>query len=188
MIKKTVLRSVVVILIVSLSIGVGTLADKFFDGIDRDNHPREYSDFVTKYSSAYGVPEYIIYAVIKTESEFDSSITSGDDSVGLMQISPSTFELISSLLGEKYELGMLYDPETNIKYGTYYLSYLYGIYARWQTVYAAYNTNTSTVDAWLLDPRYSSDGMNIDTIPYEETAHYVETVIEAAELYAKLYY
>lgn len=186
--KKAVLRSVVVILIASFSIGIGLLADNFFDGIDRKNNPTEYSEFVSECSTAYGVPEYIIYAVIKTESEFDSSLTSGDDSIGLMQISPSTFEFISSLLGDDYEFGMLYDPETNIKYGTYYLSYLYGIYARWQTVYAAYNTNIATVDSWLSDTRYSSDGMSIENIPYDETSHYVETVTDTAELYAKLYY
>ncbi len=188
MIKKTVLRSVVVILIVSLSVGIGVIIDGFFDGIDRDNHPREYSEYVTKYSEAYGVPEYIIYAIIKTESGFDSSVTSGDGSVGLMQIMPSTFELISGLLGENYEFGMLYDPETNIKYGTYYLSYLYGIYARWPTVYAAYNVGMPTVDGWLADSRYSSDGMSFVSIPYEETSLYVENVTETSELYAKLYY
>lgn len=188
MLKKTILRSVVVILIVSLSIGVGMITENFFDGIDRENHPREYSAFVEKYAAAYGVPEYIVYAVIKTESGFDSSVTAGDGAVGLMQITSSTFELISDLLGEDYEFGMLYDPETNIKYGTYYLSYLYGIYARWPTVYAAYNTGTPTVDTWLTDSRYSSDGMSLDTIPYEETSLYVENLTETAELYAKLYY
>ncbi len=188
MIKKTVLRSVVVILIVSLSVLIGILVENFFDGLDRDSHPRDYSDFVTKYSEAYGVPEYIVYAVIKTESNFDSSAVSGDGSVGLMQIMPSTFELISGLLGEEYEFGMLYDPETNIKYGTYYLSYLYGIYARWPTVYAAYNTGTATVNEWLSDSRYSPDGMSFETIPYEETSLYVEKLGDAADLYAKLYY
>lgn len=188
MIKKTVLRSVVVILIVSLSIGIGVGTEKFFDGIDRKNHPREYSEFVSKYAEAYGVPEYIIYAVIKTESGFDSSVTAGDGGVGLMQITPSVFELISDLLGEGYEFGMLYDPETNIKYGTYYLSYLYGIYARWPTVYAAYNTGMATVDNWLTNSSYSSDGMSLDSIPYEETSLYVKTVTDTVDLYAKLYY
>ncbi len=188
MIKKTVLRSIAVILIASLSVCIGLFADKFFDGIDREKHPREYSDFVAKYSSAYGVPEYIVYAVIKTESDFDSSLVSGDGSVGLMQISESTFTLISELLGEQYELGMLYDPETNIKYGTYYLSYLYGIYARWPTVYAAYNTGTPTVDGWLENPEYSHDGMSLSAIPFDETSRYVESVTDASELYAKFFY
>lgn len=188
MLKKTILRSITVLLIVSLSIGVGLLIDHILDGVDRKNHPQEYSEYVTKYSTAYGVPEYIVYAVIKTESNFDSSALSNAGAIGLMQIMPSTFDHICELLDEEYEVGMLYDPETNIKYGTYYLSYLYGIYARWPTVYAAYNAGVGTVDGWLANVQYSSDGMSLQYIPFEETNNYVESVKKSAQIYAKLYY
>lgn len=188
MIKKTIISSITVIIIAALSVGVGFLIDGIYDGIDRKNHPREYAEYVTKYSSAYGVPEYIVYAVIKTESDFDSSAVSGAGAIGLMQLMPSTFSELCGLLGDDYEEGMLYDPETNIKYGTYYLSYLYGIYARWPTVYAAYNAGMGTVDKWLLDSKYSNDRMSLHTIPYEETRNFVASVTVAAELYTKLYY
>ncbi len=188
MIKNTVIRSITVILIVSLSICVGLIIDKILDGVDRRNHPQDYSEYVTEYSEAYGVPEHIVYAIIKTESNFDSSALSNAGAIGLMQIMPSTFDHICELLDEEYEVGMLYDPETNIKYGTYYLSYLYGIYARWPTVYAAYNVGMDTVDAWLQNSRYSNDGMSLHTIPFEETNIFVESVKTAAQLYAKLYY
>ncbi len=188
MIKTTVLRSIAVILIVSLSIGVGILIDRILDEVDRQSHPREFSEYVEEYSEAYGVPEYIIYAIIKTESDFVSSAKSGAGAIGLMQIMPATFEWMCDLLGEDYEHGMLYDPETNIKYGTYYLSYLYGIYARWPTVYAAYNAGLGTVDIWLKSAKYSNDGMSLYYIPYEETRNFVEDVTKASELYASLYY
>ena len=156
--------------------------------MDRASHPRDYSDYVSKYSREYGVPEYIIYAVIKTESGFDSSAVSSDGAIGLMQIMPSTFEWLTDINDDDYQKGMLYDPETNIKYGTYYLSYLYGIYARWPTVYAAYNAGPSAVDGWLVDGKYSKDGMSLDYIPYEETRGYVASVEKASELYQRLYY
>lgn len=188
MIKKTILRSVAVIIIASLSVCVGFLIDNVLDDIDRKNHPQEFRDYVSKYSEAYGVPEYIIYAVIKNESDFDSSTVSGAGAIGLMQIMPSTFEWMCELLGEDYERGMLYDPETNIKYGTYYLSYLYGIYARWPTVYAAYNAGMGTVDGWLKNSSCSHDGVSLYYIPYEETREFTASVKKSAELYAKLYY
>ena len=188
MIKTTILRSIAVIVIISLSVCIGFLIDSILDNIDRKNHPQEFSDYVTEYSEAYGVPEYIVYAVIKTESDFDSSAVSGAGAIGLMQIMPSTFEWMCDLLGEDYEHGMLYDPETNIKYGTYYLSYLYGIYARWPTVYAAYNAGLGTVDTWLKNGKYSNDGMSLHNIPYEETRDFVMTVEKTADLYARLYY
>ena len=188
--KKAILRSVAVIVIVSLSILSGILINNILDKMDRSSHPRpdDYADFVTKYSAEYGVPEYIIYAVIKTESDFDISAKSSDGAIGLMQIMPSTFEWLSGLLDESYEPGMLYDPETNIRYGTYYLSYLYSIYVRWGTVYAAYNAGPAAVDGWLADGQYSNDGMSLDYIPYDETRGYVASVEKAAELYRKLYY
>lgn len=174
-------------MIVSLSIISGLWISDLLDKMDRASHPREYSDYVTKYARDYGVPEYIIYAVIKTESGFDSSARSSDGAIGLMQIMPSTFEWMTSINDESYETGMLYDPETNIKYGTYYLQYLYQRYSRWPTVFAAYNAGPGAVDEWLLDGKYSQDGMSLDKIPYDETRGYVAAVEKAADIYQRLY-
>ena len=186
--KKAVIRSAAVILIAALSILSGLWINSIFDRMDRNSHPREFSEFVGKYSREYGVPEYIIYAVIKAESNFEIGALSSDGARGLMQLMPSTFKWLAGLLGEPDDPAVLYDPETNIKYGTYYLSYLYGIYARWSTVYAAYNAGTTHVDARLDDGKYSRDGVNLDYIPFEETREYVAAVNKAAEYYQRLYY
>lgn len=42
-----------------------------------------------------------------------------------MQITKETFWWLLSKNGEDISVDMLYDPETNIKYGTYFLSILY---------------------------------------------------------------
>ncbi|MFY9381928.1 MAG: lytic transglycosylase domain-containing protein [Eubacteriales bacterium] len=186
--KKAIIRSIVVIMIATASVAVGFLIEGILDKIDRRNHPQSYSQYISVYSEAYGVPEYIVYAVIKTESGFDSSAVSSDGAIGLMQIMPETFKWLTTLLGDSYETGMLYDPATNIKYGTYYLSYLYGVYARWPTVYAAYNAGPSAVDRWLEDKAYSDDGTNLEKIPYPETEAFVSRVERAAETYLRLYY
>ena len=175
------------IVIVSLSILSGLWISDLLDEMDRASHPRDYSEFVSKYSDEYGVPEYIIYAVIKAESGFDSSALSSDGAIGLMQIMPSTFKWMTDINDESYETGMLYDPETNIKYGTYYLQYLYQRYSRWPTVFAAYNAGPEAVDGWLMDGKYSRDGMSLDNIPYEETRGYVSAVERAADVYQRLY-
>ena len=177
-------------MIVVLSVLSGILINNILDRMDRASHPRpeEYEKYVSKYAAEYRVPEYVIYAVIKNESDFDISAKSSDGAIGLMQIMPSTFEWLTDLLDESYEAGMLYDPETNIKYGTYYLAYLSTIYSRWSTVYAAYNAGPGAVDGWLTDGRYSKDGVSLDYIPYDETREYVAVVEKSAELYRKLYY
>lgn len=77
--------------------------------------------------------------------------------------------------GEDISVDMLYDPETNIKYGTYFLSILYEEFGSWDTVYAAYNAGRSRVNSWLSDDEVTKDGKLVN-IPYPETARYVKRV------------
>lgn len=186
--KNAILRSAVILAILILSVIIGFVYQTVSDRADRARYPREYSDFVSKYSGEYGVPEYIIYATIKTESDFNSGAQSEAGALGLMQIMPATFDWLVSLTQEGYETGMLYDPETNIKYGTYYLSYLYLKYADWETVYAAYNAGPANVDGWLEDPECADGDGGLEDIPLKETSKYVKKMASAVEMYQKLYY
>jgi soluble lytic murein transglycosylase len=158
------------------------------DRADCLRYPQEYSELVTKYSADYGVPEYVIYATIKTESNFDSGAQSEAGALGLMQIMPDTFDWLVSLMQDGYETGMLYDPETNIKYGTYYLSYLYLRYSDWETAFAAYNAGPTVVDSWLSDSQYVDENGKLQNIPYDETSKYVKKMAKAVETYQRLYY
>lgn len=185
--KSALIRSSVILIILALSVAVGFAYQKISDAYDRRSYPREYSDIVTKYSAEYGVPENVIYAVIRTESSFDSGAKSSAGALGLMQIMPTTFDWLMTLTQESYETGMLYDPDTNIKYGTYLLSYLYLRYNNWETVYAAYNGGATNVDRWLADTSVCEDGKLVN-IPIEETAKYVKKVSASAEKYKELYY
>ena len=151
--------------------------------------PTEYQGYVTSYSIEYGVPENLVYAVIKTESGFDSSAVSDAGAIGLMQMMPDTFTwLTNDILRDRLAQGMLYDPETSIKYGVYYLSSLYSKYNNWDTALAAYNAGPGNVDDWLADEKYdkNQDGV-LDKIPFKETNNYVKKVNRALEAYDKLY-
>ncbi|HPU17444.1 MAG TPA: hypothetical protein PLZ27_02095, partial [Bacillota bacterium] len=57
--KKAIIRSIVVVLIATASVAVGFLIENILDKIDRKNHPQDFSQYVSMYSKAYGVPEYI---------------------------------------------------------------------------------------------------------------------------------
>ena len=176
------------IVIIAISLGVGLLYDYIWDKIDHYTYPKTYFEHVEKYSKEYGVPEYIIYSTIKVESNFNSGALSEKGAVGLMQITPDTFEWIQMLLREELADGLLYDPETNIKYGTYLLSYLYDEFGNWETVHAAYNAGMSRVKEWLRDERYSAEDNKLKNIPFEETREYVKKIADAATEYKKLYY
>jgi soluble lytic murein transglycosylase len=186
--KKALVRSAVIISILLLSVLTGFLFQFIWDKVDRANYPRDYSEYVEQYAGQYGVPEAVVYAVIKTESSFSSGAVSDAGAVGLMQIMPDTFNWLMTMTKESLEEGMLYDPATNIKYGTYYLSYLYLRYNSWDEVFAAYNAGHGNVDEWLEDEQYTDKDGKLSRIPFEETKNYVKKVNNAIDVYKRLYY
>lgn len=186
--KKALIRSGVIVSILVLSVLTGFLFQFIWDKVDRANYPREYSEYVEQYAGQYGVPEPVVYAVIKTESDFSSGAVSDAGAVGLMQIMPETFNWLMTMTQESLEAGMLYDPGTNIKYGTYYLSYLYLRYGSWNEVFAAYNAGHANVDDWLENAEYVDENGKLVQIPYEETKNYVKKVTHAIDVYKRLYY
>lgn len=154
----------------------------------KNTYKRDYSEFVEKYSSEYSVPESLVYAVIKTESGFDKDAVSKAGNIGLMQLGDDTYTWISRVMGEEAPTGPIDDPETNIKYGTYYLHNLYKRFGDWDTALAGYNAGHGRVASWLDDKLYSTDGKTLTYIPIDETRNYVNKVNRAKEIYEKLYY
>lgn len=111
--------------------------------------PTKYANFVEKYSNLYGVDENLVYAVIRCESRFNPNAKSKKGAVGLMQLMPSTASWCAKILGEEYSEDMLYNPEYNIKIGSYYLSYLFTVFLDEQQVIMAYNAGEGNVKKWL---------------------------------------
>ncbi len=184
---KAIKKLGIIFAIAALSVLIGLAAHFLGGAISRGMYPREYSEYVEKYSAEYRVPESIIYSVIKCESGFDTAAVSKSGAIGLMQIKPDTFAYLCEKTGKSYETGMLYDPETNVKYGTYYLSMLYDRFGVWETVYAAYNCGPTRVADWIEAGNVTESGRLLE-IPIPATAVYVEKVIAANEKYSELYY
>jgi soluble lytic murein transglycosylase len=102
-----------------------------------------------------------------------------------MQISDITKEWAK----EELNLGEIniFDPETNIKIGCWYLSKLYKEFGRLDLVIAAYNGGSGNVRKWLNNYTYSKDGKSLDLIPFEETSTYVKKITKNYKMYNKLY-
>ena len=154
-------------------------------------YPQKYTLQVEKYAAEFGVEEPLVYAVIRTESNFRSDAQSHAGAVGLMQLMPSTFDWLQEKLDGEilYTSDALTDPDVNIRYGTYLLSCLLEQYdGNMSTAVAAYNAGSSTVNGWLADSACSSDGKTLSVIPYEETKNYVDRVEGAYDKYKMIYY
>ncbi len=189
--STTAKRVMAISLIIVISILLGFAVDLIWDTAERATHPEKYVQYVRKYASEYNVPEPIVFAVIKVESDFRVGAESSAGACGLMQMMPSTFEWLTSSehLGENLPTDDLFDAEVSIRYGVYYLNYLYQKFDRnWDTAFAAYNAGEGNVASWLADPEISDGEGNLVSIPFKETKNYVKRVNDELDTYRKLYY
>lgn len=148
-------------------------------------YPKKYYVFVEKYSKEFNVDENLVYSVIKAESKFDKDAISRKGAKGLMQISDITRDWAI----DELQLGDIdiYDPETNIKIGCWYLHKLYKEFRNFELVVAAYNGGSGNVNKWLKNDEYSKDGKKLDTIPFRETSAYVKKVKKNYDNYNETY-
>lgn len=152
-------------------------------------YPIQYKTEVLTASNEFGIKPSLIYAIIHTESSFDPQATSPANAKGLMQLTDDTFGWALKRAGDtnKYTADDLYTPSVNIHYGVYVLTLLGEQFEHTVTVLAAYNAGQGRVSDWLNDTRYSSDGVRLHTIPFEETNNYVKRVLQAQKRYQQLY-
>ncbi len=152
-------------------------------------YPLKYTQIVSREAAANHLEPALVYSVIKAESNFDADAESHAGAIGLMQLTPDTFEWLQTKLKSdaKYTTEDLKVPEINIRYGCKFLSLLLERYDQKRTALSAYNAGIGTVNSWLKDAGISQDGVSLDHIPYEETRKYVDAVLENYDKYSTLY-
>lgn len=153
------------------------------------SYPQKYSEYVERAADEYNLEPALIYAVIRTESNFSPNAESNAGAYGIMQVMPSSFEWLQSKRGceGEYTADDLFNPEICIDYGCYLLKYFYDLYGDERSAVAAYNAGFVVGD-WLSDSDYSVDGKTLSKIPYPETSDYVDKVESSKEMYISLYY
>ena len=140
-------------------------------------------------SEAFGIEPALICSIIKTESNFKEDARSSAQAIGLMQIVPDTFTWLKTLNKDLPDAtaNELTDPDINIMYGSFYLSYLIKTFKDEDVAIAAY-AGPGNVNKWLKDSKYSSNGETLEEIPFSETEDYVKKVNKAKEIYIDLYF
>lgn len=149
-------------------------------------YPRPFSDVVAACADENQLSESLIYAVIRCESKFRPDARSSAGACGLMQLTPATFREVCGELGLPL-LCDIFAPYENIRCGSFYLKKMLLRFPIETTALAAYNAGIGNVLSWLADPRYSSDGRTLHTIPFPETEAYVKRVLAAKSIYEKIY-
>ena len=147
----------------------------------------EYTEYVKKYANEYNVDEYLIYAIIKAESNFDQDAVSHRGAKGLMQLMYSTAEDISKRIDIELNEDNILDPDININLGTKYISMLIQKYNNINLALAAYNAGSGNVDGWIEKGTLKSDGSDIENVPFTETNNYVRKILRDYEIYKNIY-
>lgn len=166
---------------------VGICTAVSYQTILKSLYPLKETALVEQCAQEYGVPAYLIYAVTNTESGFDPDAVSDLGALGIMQMTPDTFDWLQTKTGDDLPDEALFDKETAIRYGTLFLSMLLEEFGDENTAVAAYHAGRGRVNEWLENPDYAPDGQKLTNIPTRDTAHYVYKVSRAVEKYQKLY-
>ena len=188
--KKTLFLMAVLVLLALIILVFGSTIYK----IAREkyllmSYPIKYEELVEKYAAENRVDKFLIYAIIKTESDFKPDAESNLGARGLMQIMETTFEWVRYRFDDSEELAydIMYEPEQNIRYGSYLIAYLIDYFGSTELAVCAYHAGIGNVDNWLENPEYSADGETLDVIPIPDTEYYLEKVTNALNIYHNLY-
>ena len=139
-------------------------------------------------------PPALRLAVARQESLFNPQAQSPAGALGLMQLLPGTARATARRAGLPYAKSrLLNDTGYNVRLGSLYLGAQLKRYDDEAALaLAAYNAGPGRVDHWLDelgDPRGSGRQALLDWIemvPFGETRNYVQRVLEASTVYARL--
>ena len=146
---------------------------------ERLRYPLAYDQIVIGHAHNYDLDPALLSAVIYRESKFDPQARSSSGAIGLMQLLPATAKGIALHTGgNKFRVSDLYNPEINVRYGSFYLRRLLNKYGDTSLALAAYNAGQANVDGWLAQGK---------GIAFAETREYVAKVLELRDIYARAY-
>lgn len=144
-------------------------------------YPLKYPSEIEKCAKEYGLDKNMIAGLIFTESGFNPKSVSPAGATGLMQIMPGTAQGVAERIGDQdFKREKLFDPETNIRYGCFYLKEKFETYNRDLTlVLIAYNAGEGTADQYRQNP-------NPDILPLE-TQGFIRRVRAISNRYQQVY-
>jgi soluble lytic murein transglycosylase len=148
--------------------------------LERIRYPLHYEQIVRGHAKNYHLDPALLAAVIYQESKFRADAKSSSGAIGLMQLRPQTAEGIAIRTGgTHFQVSDLYNPEINVRYGSWYLRHLLDKYGDEKDALAAYNAGQRNVDEWRAEGK---------GIQFPETRAYVDRVEHLKGVYARAYH
>lgn len=146
-----------------------------------------HQSLVVSHSRNAGIDPSWAYGLMRQESRFVSQARSHVGAGGLMQIMPDTAKLVARKMGETYNPAALTDTNTNIRYGTYYLSMIQSQLNNSPVLATAgYNAGPNRARRWQPEFQSIAADQYTESIPLNETRDYVKKVMTNAAHYGVL--
>lgn len=183
--KRKIRRGRIIWLLLLIAV-VAMLSSKSFW---RVFYPLPYKELVFSQAAKNNIDPYLVAAIIKTESNFVPSAESPMGARGIMQIMPETGAWAAQQMNLKeFKPDDLYNPELNIRIGSWYISNLNTEFKGNKIlVVAAYNGGRGNVREWLDKGLWTGEHASVDQIPFSETREYVKKVLRNYSWYRYLY-
>jgi soluble lytic murein transglycosylase len=152
-------------------------------------YPLAFWDLIQQKAQERELDPYLVLALIRQESLFDTRARSPAAALGLMQLIPPTAARVARQLGLPMpSQEKLFEAEVNLTLGTQYLKDLLQRYSNnWQKALAAYNAGEAAVDRWEKEIATDDIEEFVELIPYVETRGYVKLVLRNHRIYRRLY-
>ncbi|MGC3820782.1 transglycosylase SLT domain-containing protein [Acinetobacter sp. G11] len=146
-----------------------------------------HQSYVVSHSRNAGIDPAWAYGLMRQESRFVSQARSHVGAGGLMQIMPDTAKLVARQMGETYNPAALTDMNTNIRYGTFYLSMIQSQLSNSPVLATAgYNAGPNRARRWQPEAQPIAADQYTESIPLTETRDYVKHVMTNATHYGVL--
>lgn len=150
-------------------------------------YPLPYRDSIVTYAHREGLDPLLVAAVARVESKFYPRARSNQGALGLMQLMPDTARLAAGHLGLPFEPDRLYNPDYNLRLGSWYLARLLEEFGDVNPALAAYNGGRGHVHEWLNGGVWDGSYANLRQVPFPETREFVRRVRQDYRIYRFLY-
>ncbi|MEG0125411.1 MAG: lytic transglycosylase domain-containing protein [Clostridia bacterium] len=156
-------------------------------------HPFRYQELIEREAGKNNLNPAFVAAIVLNESSFKPDAESSVGARGLMQLMDKTAEWVHEKMGktDAYSFDAMYDAETNVQYGCWYIAFLNERFRGDPVlVSAAFHAGQNQVQNWLNDSRYSADNLTLELQNMQDgpTKQYATRVVRDYAIYKRLYY
>jgi soluble lytic murein transglycosylase-like protein len=150
-------------------------------------YPLAFEPLVRRHAEAAQLPGAWIWAIARTESNFNPRVVSWANAVGLMQILPSTAEDLARGTNLDPTRRGLEQPDNALALGTKFLARLLGRHRHIPLASAGYNAGSGAVGRWRKTFGALELDRFVEAIPYQEAHNYAKSVTQSMARYRWLH-